>query len=691
MNQLGFDYDDGDEYDRHKERAGAREREKSASNRDIGDIPPIADPVRRARCKQSLRDHCEEYHRDTFNLEWSPDHIKAIEKLESTIKHGGLYALAMARGSGKTAIELVAAEWAILHGWRRFVVLIGATKADSKRNCASIKTSIETNEKLQADFPEACYPIQKLEGIVNRTAGQTYKKKPTRITWSSEEVAFPTIPNSPSSGARLYTRGITGAIRGLQAKLPSGETVRPDLVLIDDPQTEKSAKSAPGNDFRESVIKAAIVGLAGPGKQIAGFAAVTIIYENDTASRLLDRDRSPEWMGDTCSLVPVMPKNMEWWYKYRDRRAELARNEQPLDELTQLYLRERAIAEEDCVMSWPARFEPWQASGIQYAMDLWAKNEAAFLSEYQNRPKSKELEGSVALKVEKLRDQLTHVPQWIVPDWSEYLTAFVDVQGNMLFYVVVAWTRHMRGAVIGYDAWPSQGRNYFTKADSRISLQAAYNAATEEHALQIGIQDICVKLLERSFQSQTMGEKFVDAIAIDANYHRSTDMVYQAARTIGGGKVIPYHGRYFGATTSSIDSWKKEPGDQAGPGWRLTQGRKKQRHFIADVNHWKSIIANRLQSDPETVGIGFYGSNYQTHALLIDHCTSEYAIDHESQGKKLRDWKLKPGRDNDFWDGLVGAAVVASKLGAEVPGHTIKPKAKRVSFAEMQAKARSNR
>lgn len=687
MNQLGLEYDD--DYNRHKERAGELQREKSANSRDIGKLPPVADPARRARCRDSLRAHCEEYHRDTFNLEWSPDHLKAIEKLEATIKHGGLYALAMARGSGKTAIELVAAEWAILHGWRRFVVLIGATKADSKRNCASIKTSIETNEKLQADYPEACYPIQKLEGIVNRTAGQTYQKKPTRITWSSEEVAFPTIPNSPSSGARLYTRGITGAIRGLQAKLPSGETVRPDLVLIDDPQTEKSAKSAPGNDFRESVIKAAILGLAGPGKQIAGFAAVTIIYENDTASRLLDRDRSPEWMGDICSLVPVMPKNMDWWYKYRDRRAELARNEQPLDELTQLYLRERDIADADCVMSWPARYEPWQASGVQYAMDLWAKNEAAFLSEYQNKPKSQELDGAVALKPDKLREQLTHIPQWIVPDWAEFVTAFVDVQGNMLFYIVTAWNRQLRGAVLGYDAWPSQGRSYFTKADSRISLQAAYNAATEEHALQIGIQDICVKLLERSFQSQTTGDRLIDALAIDANYHRSTDMVYQAARTIGGGKVIPYHGRYFGATTSSIDSWKKEPGDQAGPGWRLTLGRRKQRHFISDVNHWKSIVASRLQSDPETLGIGFYGSNYQTHALLIDHCSSEYAIDHESQGRKLRDWKLRPGRDNDFWDGLVGCAVLASKLGAEVPGFVAKPKAKRVSFAEMQAKARA--
>ena len=690
MNQLGFFDDEPDDaYDRHRERAGEREREKSASSRDIGDLPAVADPARRARCRESLLAHCETYHGETFALQWSPDHLKAIEKLETVIKGGGLYALAMARGSGKTAIELVAAEWAILHGWRRFVVLIGATKADSKRNCNSIKTSIETNELLQGDFPEACYPIQKLEGIVNRVAGQTYKKKPTRIKWSAEELAFPTIPGSPSTGARLYTRGITGAIRGLQDKLPSGETIRPDLVLIDDPQTEKSAKSAPGNDFRESVIKAAILGLAGPGKQIAGFAAVTIIFENDTAARLLDRQRSPEWIGDICSLVPQMPKNMEWWYKYRERRAELSRQEQPLSELTDLYRAEQKIADEGCVMSWPARYEPWQASGIQYAMDLWSKNEAAFLSEYQNRPKSKEIEGSVALQPAKLREQLTHIPIWIVPDWADFLVAFVDVQATMLFYMVTAFNRQLRGAVIGYDGWPSQGRRYFTKSDSRISLQASYGAATAEHALQIGIQDLAAKLLEKSFQTQTKGELAIDLVMIDANYAASTEIVYQLARTIGGGKVIPAHGRYFGATTSSIDSWKKEPGDKAGPGWRLQLGKKRQRHFINDVNYWKTIAASRLQTSPDTLGIGFYGSSHQEHALLIDHCSSEYAIDHESQGRKLRDWKLKPGRDNDFWDGLVGCCVGASYLGAEVPGHTAKPKARRVSFAEMQAKRKS--
>jgi hypothetical protein len=50
LNQLGFFDDEPDDaYDRHRERAGEREREKSASSRDIGDLPAVADPARRAR------------------------------------------------------------------------------------------------------------------------------------------------------------------------------------------------------------------------------------------------------------------------------------------------------------------------------------------------------------------------------------------------------------------------------------------------------------------------------------------------------------------------------------------------------------------------------------------------------------------------------------------------------------------
>jgi hypothetical protein len=48
---------------------------------------------------------------------------------------------------------------------------------------------------------------------------------------------------SLASGAIIKVAGITGRIRGLKYKRSDGRTVRPSLVVLDDPQTDESARS----------------------------------------------------------------------------------------------------------------------------------------------------------------------------------------------------------------------------------------------------------------------------------------------------------------------------------------------------------------------------------------------------------------------------------------------------------------
>jgi hypothetical protein len=49
-----------------------------------------------------------------------------------------------------------------------------------------------------------------------------------------------------------------------------------------------------------------------------------------------------------------------------------------------------------------------------------------------------------------------------VPVGCNHLTAFIDVQANLLFYVVAAWEDDFTGYVIDYGAFPDQKRPYFT-------------------------------------------------------------------------------------------------------------------------------------------------------------------------------------------------------------------------------------
>lgn len=149
---------------------------------------------------------------------------------------------------------------------------------------------------------------------------------------------------------------------------------------------------------------------------------------------------------------------------------------------------------------------------------------------------------------------------------------------------------------------------------------------------------------------------------------------------------MPWHGRYVSATTAPMESWKREPGDRAGPGWKTQLGRRNQRQMLCDVNQWKTVVGQRLKTTDAATGITLFGDRPDVHTMLSDHLTSEYALDSssESTGRRVYEWKLRPNRDNEWFDGLVGAAVAASYLGAALPGQQVKPERKKVSWREQQ-------
>jgi len=136
-------------------------------------LPVIAscNPDRKDRASWDFRYFCESYFPLTFHLAWSPDHLKVISKIENAVIHGGLFALAMARATGKSSLVEGACIWSVLYGHRDFVCLIGSDEGHACDMLDSIKTELDSNDQLLADFPEVCFPIQALDGISNVWSG----------------------------------------------------------------------------------------------------------------------------------------------------------------------------------------------------------------------------------------------------------------------------------------------------------------------------------------------------------------------------------------------------------------------------------------------------------------------------------------------------------------------------------------
>ena len=193
------------DYEEMKEAARARNAALSALGRDIGPIPEVVDPERKLRAATDFCFFCEQYFPQTFCLPWSPDHLKVMGKIEQAVLEGGLFALAMPRGSGKTSLAETACMWALLTGAREFVALIGSDAGHARDMLESIKVEFETNDLLLEDYPEAVFPIHALERIHNRAQGQLCQGRHTRIVWTADEIVLPVIPGSkagpvPSSG-----------------------------------------------------------------------------------------------------------------------------------------------------------------------------------------------------------------------------------------------------------------------------------------------------------------------------------------------------------------------------------------------------------------------------------------------------------------------------------------------------------
>jgi hypothetical protein len=654
---------DAERYEDIKSRTGERARRVSAAGRDIGPPPAVVDAARRDSCRLDFRLFCETYAAESFPLAWSPDHLTAIAKIEGAVLRGELFAFAMPRGSGKTTLCEWACLWALLNGHRQFIVLIGSDQAIAEQMLDSIKSHLEQNDLLAADYPEATYPIRALEGINARARGQTIDGTPTKIEWTADQITLATVPGGASSGAAVRVAGITGRIRGLRHTRPDGKTIRPDLVLIDDPQTDESAASPSQCATRERTLSGAILGLAGPGKTIAGLCTVTVIRTDDLADRLLDRQRHPSWQGERTKLVYEWPDAEDAWSQYAELRREGQRDGTGTGAADVFYRQRQAIMDAGSRVAWTERKAIGDLSAIQHAWNLRIdRGEAAFNAEFQNSPLADDITTD-KLDKRQLVLRSTNIARGIVPAGHTKLTAFVDVQDRLLYWLVASWSESFGGHVVAYGAHPDQGSSFFEAGSARKTLALASPGAGFEAALRAGLDETARLLLARDWQREDGVPMRISQLMVDSNWGQSTAVVRNFARSSPfAAQILPSRGKGIGAAGTPMGP-RKNRGDRAGLNWlvgKTAEGTQIEATY--DTNFWKTFTSGRLRlglGDPEAIML--HAGN---HEMLIEHLVAEFPVRVEARGRTVDEWK-EVARENHWWDCLVGCAVAASITGLE--------------------------
>ena len=633
-----------------------------------GRIGRVANPRRRKRASASFRRFCETYFAARFCKAWSADHLRIIDRMELAAQHGGQIAIAMPRGSGKTTLVEALVVFAVLTGLREFVCLIGATGGASIEMLDSIKTELETNELLLADFPREAGPFAALEGEARRCNGQRFKGKRTHIQWKMDRLTFASIPGSKASGAVIRVAGITGRVRGMQHTRPDGSKIRPSFVVLDDPQTDESAMSQQQTAMRERIISSAVLALAGPGVKITAVMLCTVIAKRDLADKALDRTLHPEWQGERTKMLYQFPANMEAWNEYKRIWAEDKAAGGDGSVVTEYYRENREAMDAGAQVAWAERYEPDQLSAVQNAMHWFLTNRSGFLANAQNEPEEDSALISGRVDPRSVAERWNGRPAGEIPLRTEHLTAHIDVHDELLYYAVAAFEPGFSGVIVDYGTSPKQPEPYFALSNVHRPLSAVYPNRGKEGTIYAGLEELLLRILTQSYRRDDGQTMAVGLALVDAGY--VPDVVAKVVRALNRGpQLMPAKGFGISASRKPYNQYKPEAGVRAGQHWRImpAPGTRLPTANI-DTNWWKSHWRDRLRTpvgDPGAVTL--FGQRADQHRLWADHCGSEYPVETIGPWGKVEEWKTEPNRDNHWWDCGVGCCVAASILGVTMP------------------------
>jgi hypothetical protein len=700
-------------------------RRKSAEVADVGQIPAVVNPERRAACERDLERFLVVYFpRSTGLKPFGDDHHSAIGRIQTCELDGGLFAQAFPRGGAKTTISENAVIHAILYGHRLFPVLFGADATAAAGNIDAIKTALSENDLLYDDFPEVCHPIRALEGKPQRCASQCHRPgnvegravaedvqpRQTHIGWTADTITLPTVyvpegwgtvagprPDAPlvpskASGTIIATRGLKGGARGLKHARPDGTQQRPDFVLIDDPQTDESASTPLQVDKRLNIIRKSILKLGGHSRKIAAVMNATVIRPDDLVEQIMDPKKFPAWQSVRIKMVKKWADAHEtlWLTDYTRLRNTydpdiLGDQHRAHRAATEFYSLNREKMDAGCVVFWDHCYDDeTELSAIQHAYNLFIDDGPdVFASECQNEPLKERVPGEQdALTADQILQKLNRLPRGTLPAEASRLVIMVDVHDKILYWMAAGIGDNFAGAVVDYGTWPDQKKREFAHRDvKRRTLATETGKKTLEAQIWAGLEILSGELTKREWKREDGAILKPERILADAKDGDHAEAVKGFCRRGSHAAVmLPSNGLYVGAKRLSLNDGPPVTGERRGWNWRIKPGHERVVQF--DTNAWKTRMFDLLGAPMgSSSGLSLFGKEPAEHRMLVDHLTSEYPVKVEAR-RVTTEWSLRPNRDNHYLDCFVGCGVAASILGCDLlPKAVRKPrKTKAVSY-----------
>lgn len=617
------------------------------------EIPECKNIKRRERCIDDAELFLRTYFPERYRLGFGKDHRFIIDSLIDVARRGGNQAMAAPRGRGKSEtvkgmlVYLVAAELA------RFIVAMAATTPLAKRLFQDFKRKVATNDLLMDDFPEICWPVRSLEGAPQRAAKQHINGMLTRIVWSGDYISLPHCPGSPYGGVKMAYSGLDSAFRGLNI---DGD--RPNLLIIDDPETQESAASEMQIADREEMLDRDIAGLAGQDCHMGIFVTSTVQNSFCLSAKLTDPVQKPAYSGRRFRLIEQWPVNAGLWEEYVALRRANQVDGDPLGKgAVAFYLANRQAMDEGAVLL-TDHFKPIKDddgndtvfSALQQAYNQIADTSLdAFNTEYQNDPAPAEDVDTVGLTAGLVASRVSGFLQGELPPDTQHVTIGCDIGKFYSHWVKVAWHGNAIGNIVDYGVIETPSMT--TATDSKAVMAALLPALL-------------------AWRTDMIAESSVDFCLIDSGDY--TEAVYEFVRSVGG---TPF------AASKGWDRGRFSVGKD-GPDRRVfleTYAHRlpAEKLWLYHVNteYWKQWVHERFLTktfdadqrwNDATLSLYSAPNDRRRHNSISHHIVAEERQDMFVAGKGMvRKWIVK-NRNNHYLDAIALACAAAGCLGVRV-------------------------
>jgi len=650
--------------------------EQRKAERDI-QLPEVSDPKLRRELEQDPERWLGTLFPHYFSS-WLPIQRQIRESIDFIVSNGGDQANAYPRGIGKTAITEgeIGVRLPVI-GAFKFAVLVSAN-AD---RCSEILDNIqelydvpieETDDLFFRLYPEVVGPIRALERSPQRAEKQTYRGEFTYGMWTSGAIRLPRVRfcesclclaaemvdevwicescNQPmgysrASGCMIRSFGLHEPIRGLRKGAQ-----RPQVVVIDDPDTPESAVSDTETKKRVKTIEKDLGGLGGR-RRVGRLINTTLQNDTCTSAIFTDPKRKPSWKAKRVGMVERWPTQKGLWDQYIELRQEgmQYRDDKLGREAHAFYLANREAMDEGAIVIDPFWFDgevlpdgsQKQVSTIQAVHDAAADSGWDYvLTELQNNPP--EIidsgdeginEGIVRGIAEGYGGRLTGLPKGICPEASLGITVFIDCGKRRLTYNADAWFDGEQSVTIDYEHVPT--------IDPDV--------VGEDAAVAKALIDLRDWFRLNPYKTEAGDRAPEPFFAVDSGDFTKT--VYETIRGFGS--------RWY-VTKGSSRPLKG--------GKRFEKSRIEGCQFVLmDADYWKDethkafMICPLNGSGNQTRGsTRLFGKDHRDHKEYAAEMVAEKLVTEFVDGKGVKaEWK-KFSRDNHFFDAKYGCRCLAA-------------------------------